>query len=468
MRSSRKPRSGSRAAETPVSPLVVAIVGRPNVGKSTLFNRLVGRRLALVADEPGVTRDRREGPAKIADLRFTVIDTAGLVDGPKASLEARLRRQTERGMESAHVALFLVDGRTGVTPLDRHFVAWLRRQDRPVIVVVNKCEGTAGRGGVLDATEFGFGDPVPMSAEHGEGLDDLYQALRPFVDAQAAAVAAEVATDAPDNQRLSLVIVGRPNTGKSTLVNRLLGEERMLTGPEPGLTRDSIAVSWIDHGQAVRLVDTAGLRRKAKVTEKIETMAQSETLRAIRLTQAAVLLLDATVGVEHQDLAIGSLIVEEGRVLIVALNKWDLVDNGQQVLDQVRTSLSQSLSQARGVPIVTISALTGRGVEKLMPAVQKAVKVWSHRVPTSALNRWLEEASDRNPPPLVSGRTPKIRYVVQVSTRPPTFVAFLSRPEGLPAGYIRYLTNSLRDAFDLDGVPIRFELRKSRNPFKPG
>ena len=465
MRASRKARSESGADEEVTPRLIVAIVGRPNVGKSTLFNRLVGRRLALVADVPGVTRDRREGPAKLADLKFTAVDTAGLADGPKASLEARVRRQTERGLEAAHVALFLVDGRAGVTPLDRHFAAWLHRHGRPVIVVVNKCEGSAGREAIIEATEFGFGDPVPMSAEHGEGLDDLYQALRPFVDAHNASAAA--VTHTPEGAKLGLVIIGRPNVGKSTLVNRLLGEERMLTGPEPGLTRDSIAISWADAGQPIRLVDTAGLRRKAKVTEKLEVMAQSDTLRAIRATQVAVLLIDATVGVEHQDLAIGSVVVDEGRVLVVALNKWDLVENGAQVLDQVKTSLSQSLSQVKGVPIVTISALTGRGTEKLLPAVHRAVAAWSRRVTTGALNRWLEAATDRNPPSLVSGRTPRIRYVVQVSTRPPTFVAFLSRPEGLPAAYIRYLTNSLREAFDLDGVPIRFQLRKSRNPFQP-
>ncbi len=436
----------------------VAIVGRPNVGKSTLFNRLVGKRLALVDDTPGVTRDRREGEARLGDLRFAVIDTAGLDDG--GGLEAAMKAQTERALTEADAVLFLIDARAGVTPVDRHFADWLRGAAAPVILVANKCEGGAGDAGLLDAYALGLGDPLAVSAEHGEGLEGLYDALTPVVGATSTGEDADTGGDA-----LSLAVVGRPNVGKSTLVNRLLGEDRMLTGPEPGVTRDAIATSWTVRGRALRLVDTAGLRRKARVTEKLEEMSVGDALRALRYAHVAVLVLDAQAMLEKQDLTIARTVVEEGRALVVAANKWDLVADKSEALRRLDDRLETSLPQVRGVPVVPCSALTGKGVQRLLPAVLDIFERWNTRVPTGALNRWLAEMSERHPPPVARGRRIRLRYVTQAKTRPPTFVLFASRPADLPESYLRYLANGLRDTFDLAGVPLRLHTRKGRNPY---
>jgi GTPase len=440
--------------------LMVAIIGRPNVGKSTLFNRLAGRRLALVDDTPGVTRDRRVAEASLGDLRFRIIDTAGLDDAAPDELGARMQAQTERALDEADVALFLVDARAGVTPLDRAFADRLRRAKTPVIVVANKAEGSAFSG-ALEAFALGLGDPVAISAEHGEGLDALYQALAPYADRAAAAEPA-----APDEKRpLQLAIVGRPNVGKSTLVNRLLGEERMLVGPEPGITRDAIASPWRWHGRAVRLVDTAGMRRRPKVEEKLELLSVADTLRTIRFAETVVLVVDATQLLERQDLTIARLVADEGRALVLAVNKWDLIENKRKALEQLKDALETSLPQLAGLGAVTLSALTGAGVQRLMPAVIAADAAWNKRIPTPRLNRFLADVQERHPPPLVGGRRLKLRYAAQVNVRPPTFALFASKPGELPDSYRRYLTNLLREEFDLPGVPIRMMLRKGRNPY---
>lgn len=443
----------------------VAIVGRPNVGKSTLFNRLVGKRLALVDPTPGVTRDRREGEGRLGDLEFRVIDTAGVEStqgGDDLSLASRLRRQTEAALADADVALFLIDARAGITPPDRDVADWLRRAGKPVHVVANKCEGGGGAGGLAEAYALGLGEAIPISAEHGEGLADLFDALAPHIE-----VADAAPHPAATDPSLHLAIVGRPNAGKSTLVNRLLGEERMLTGPEPGLTRDSIAVAWKCQGRPVRLVDTAGMRRKSRVDRKLEKMSVAETLRSIDLAHVVVLVVDGVVGMDRQDVTIADRVLAEGRALLIAVNKWDAVEDRAAALKAIEDKLERSLAQGRGVPLLTFSALTGRHVDRLMPRVFALYDQWNRRFPTAALNRWLAAATAAHPPPAVQGRHIRIRYATQVKTRPPTIALFASRPEKMPEAYGRYLVNALREAFDLPGVPVRLVWRKGKNPFAP-
>jgi len=461
----------------------VAIIGRPNVGKSTLFNRLVGKRLALVDDTPGVTRDWREGEGRIASLRFRVLDTAGLEDAPDGTLAGRMRRQTEQALRAADVALFLIDARAGVTPLDEHFADLLRKESLPVIVVANKCEGSAGEHGLLEAFALGLGDPVPVSAEHGEGMGDLFEALLPYAEADAARAAGlawdtEAAAAAEgegiegddeeeaDRGPLQLAIVGRPNVGKSTLINRLLDEERLLTGPEAGITRDSIAVDWAYRGRPVRLVDTAGLRRRARVAQKIEKLSGSDTMRAIRFAQVVVLLLDAEQMLEKQDLTIARQVVDEGRALVIAANKWDLVRDRKAALKALHEKLEIALPQVRGVPVVTISALEGRNLDRLLDAVFAIYDIWCRRISTARLNDWLMAMTEAHPPPMAAGRPVKLRYATQVKTRPPTFAIWCSRAGAMPESYRRYLVNGLREDFALAGVPLRVNLRKGKNPYE--
>jgi GTP-binding protein len=446
---------------------IVAIVGRPNVGKSTLFNRLVGRRLALVDDTPGVTRDRREGEGNIADLDFLVVDTAGLEDAAAGTLAARMREQTDAALRVADIVLFMVDARAGVTPEDERFAALLRRGGRPVIVVANKAEGRGGAG-ALEAFRLGLGDPVAFSAEHGEGIDALYEALRAALPPQPADDAdAEEPAERPTGP-LKIAIVGRPNAGKSTLVNRLLGEERVLTGPEAGITRDAITVDWEWRGRAVRLVDTAGLRRRARVEGKLEKLAVADALRAIRYAEVVVLLLDATIPFEKQDLHLAALVEREGRALVVALDKWDLIERQSAVLKGHREEIDRLLPQVKGVKLVALSGLTGQGIDRLMEAVFAADAVWNRRIVTSQLNRWLEGALAAHPPPAVGGARIKLRYMTQTKARPPHFILFGTRTDALPDAYTRYLVNGLREAFDLPGTPIRLSFREPKNPYDPG
>lgn len=461
---------------------VVAILGRPNVGKSTLFNRLVGRRLALVDPTPGVTRDRREGDARLGALEFTAVDTAGLEDAPVTEIDEAMQAQSLRALNEASVALLVFDARAGITPLDRHFADLLRKSSRPVVLVANKCEGRAADAGLLEAYELGFGEPVAIAAEHGIGMPDLEGAIDRALEtsgwyAAQAAAGGRAATgsgdldveddgEAPDlSGPLQLAIVGRPNVGKSTLMNRLLGEERVITGPEPGLTRDAISVEWTWEGQPIKLIDTAGLRRKARVDEKIEKLSVGDTLEAIRFAQVVVLVIDANQMPEKQDLVIASRVIEEGRAVVIAVNKWDAVEDGQEALRRLKDRLEISLPQIRGVSIVTISALTGRGVDRLLPAVIRTYEIWNRRVPTGPLNRWLQDMVDRHPPPIYRGRRIRIRYITQSKARPPTFIVFASQPLGIPEAYVRYLTNGIRDTFDFPGVPIRVNLRRQHNPF---
>lgn len=456
-------------------PVKIALVGRPNVGKSTLFNRLVGKRLALVDDTPGVTRDRREGEARLGDLSFTVIDTPGLEEAPEAALEGRMRKQTDAAVAEAAACLFLIDARAGVTPLDKTFASLLRQAGKPVILLANKAEGAAGEAGFYDAYELGVGEPVAISAEHGEGMGELYTALEPFL-----AAAGEADEEAEDEEAewdnplkpLRVAIIGRPNAGKSTLVNRIIGEDRLLTGPEAGITRDSISVEWTwagpDRDWPVKLFDTAGMRKKAKVQSKLEKLSVADALRAIRFAEVAVLLLDAEHPFDKQDLQIADLALREGRALVIAVNKWDLIEDKDAKMREIREMAERLLPQAPGVPITPFSALTGAGLQRLMPAIVKVYIDWNARVKTPELNDWLQEALARHAPPAVSGQRIKIRYIAQTKTRPPTFVAQCTRAEDLPASYKRYLVNGIRDAFDIKAVPIRLILKKPGNPYAKG
>ncbi|THG39321.1 ribosome biogenesis GTPase Der [Sphingomonas olei] len=441
----------------------VAIVGRPNVGKSTLFNRLVGKKLALVDDRPGVTRDRREGEAHLLGLDFRVVDTAGYEDHDPQSLPGRMRMQTEAAVAQADVALFMIDSRAGIVPLDEEIGRWLRGSTTPIVLVANKAEGRSGEQGVLEALALGFGDPVQLSAEHGEGVADLFEALLPYLERDEEDVPDEDEEDpaAP----LKLAIVGRPNAGKSTLVNRMLGEDRMITGPEAGITRDSIAIDWEWQGRPVRLIDTAGMRKRAKVQDKLEKLSVADALHAVDFAEVVVLLLDATLGLESQDLRIADRVLEEGRALIIALNKWDVADNPSSLFNGVKAALGDGLSQVKGVPLITVSAMTGRGIYQLLGAAFETREAWSRRVPTGELNRWFERAIEANPPPAPGGKRIKMRYVTQVKTRPPSFVIFGTRVDQLPASYERYLVNSLRRDLGFGAVPIRLTLRAPKNPF---
>ena len=450
----------------------VAIVGRPNVGKSTLFNRLVGRRLALVDNLPGVTRDRREGRGQLGDIAFGVIDTAGLEQAAPASLAGRMQEQTRAAIAGADAVLFLIDARAGVTPADRAFADVVRRAGKPTIVVANKSEGRAAPAGVLEAYELGLGEPVAISAEHGEGLADLYAALRSALpDATALPAAEERGDDAHAGGTVEpaapirIAVVGRPNCGKSTLVNRLLGEERLLTGPEAGITRDAIAVdvTWAD--RRFRIHDTAGLRRRARIEEKLEKLSVADALNAVRFAEVVVLLMDTQQPFEEQDLRIADLVEREGRALVIAMSKWDLVERRAGAIKKLREETDHWLPQVKGVPVVAVSGLTGEGLDRLMCAVVEAHAVWNRRVGTSALNRWLAEVVASHPPPAVSGRRIRLDYVTQAKSRPPSFVLFASRADAVPDAYRRYLVNSLRESFELPGTPIRLTLREKKNPY---
>jgi GTP-binding protein len=448
----------------------LAIVGRPNVGKSTLFNRLVGKRLALVDDLPGVTRDRREGEARLGDLDFTAIDTAGLEEATVDSLSGRMVAQTRRAVADADAVLFLIDARAGLTPADRAFADLVRRSGKPVIVVANKNEGSAGRAGVLEAYALGLGEPISISAEHGEGLADLYDALRAALpDQTAQADVGEADADADEETDatgpIRVAVVGRPNSGKSTLVNRLIGEERLLTGPEAGITRDSIAVDLDWHGRTFRVYDTAGLRRRAKVEHKLEKLSVADALRAIRFAEVVVVLIDAERPFEEQDLRIADLVEREGRALVLGMNKSDLIERRPGAIARLREEADHWLPQVKGVPIIPVSGLTGDGLDRLMQGVLDAHAVWNRRVATNPLNRWLAQALAQHPPPAVSGRRLKLNYVTQVKARPPSFVVFCTRSDAVPEAYQRYLVNGLREAFDLPGTPIRLTLREKDNPY---
>ena len=440
----------------------VAIVGRPNVGKSTLFNRLVGKRLALVDDRPGVTRDRREGEARLLGLDFRVIDTAGFEDEDPHTLPGRMRAQTEAAVRDADAALFLIDARQGVTPLDEEIGRWLRVETTPVVLVANKAESGAAEAGILDAYRLGLGEPIAISAEHGEGVADLFEALRPHVEHEHFEAGDEGADgDAP----LKLAIVGRPNAGKSTLVNRMVGEERMITGPEAGITRDSISLDWEWEGRPVRLVDTAGLRKRAKVEDKLERLSAADTKRALDYAEVVVLLLDATRGLESQDLRIASQVIEEGRALIIAVNKWDIAEGASSLFNGIKAALGEGLAQLRDVPLLTVSAKTGKGIDMVLKVAFELRDAWSKRVSTGELNRWFEQAIEANPPPAPKGKRIKLRYITQVKSRPPSFVVFGNRLEELPESYRRYLLNAMRRDLGLGPVPLRLDFRGRSNPF---
>lgn len=459
----------------------VAIVGRPNVGKSTLFNRLTGRRTALVSDMPGLTRDRREGEGEMGGHELTIVDTAGLEDAAEGSVASRMRQQSEAAIGKADAIIFVIDARSGVVPADKAFARVARGSGKPIILVANKCEGRSGQGGFYEAFELGLGEPVAISAEHGEGIGDLEEAVLAALgleakqpksrksrrndddDAEAPAIPddAEAHASAP----IRIAVVGRPNAGKSTLVNAILGEDRMLTGPEPGLTRDSIATDLEWKGRAIKLFDTAGLRRKARITEVAEKLSASDAVRAIRFAEVVVLLIDAERPFEQQDLTIGNMVIEEGRALVIAINKWDLVEHKQKTLKDLRETVTEKFADAQGVTLATISALSERGVDRLMDSIVEAHRVWNRRISTSELNRWLQEAVIRHAPPAAKGRRIRLRFMTQPSSRPPTFVAFCSQPSDLPKSYLKYLVNGLREAFDLPGTPIRFNLRKGGNPY---
>ncbi|MCR2834771.1 ribosome biogenesis GTPase Der [Parerythrobacter lacustris] len=470
----------------------VIIIGRPNVGKSTLFNRLVGKKIALVDDQPGVTRDRRFGDAELAGMRFTVVDTAGWEDQDAETLPGRMRKQTEVSLQGADAALFVIDSRAGLTPLDEEIGRWLREQEVPVVLVANKAEGRASESGILESYSLGLGEPIGVSAEHGEGIADLFGALWPIIgdkveaaEAAEEAAAAETALDedAPLGP-LKLAIVGRPNAGKSTLINRLLGEDRLLTGPEAGITRDSIAIDWqwtdpkSGEVRDIHLIDTAGMRKRAKVVEKLEKLSVADGLRAVDFAEVVVLLLDATLGLEHQDLKIADRVLQEGRALIIAINKWDVAgqdpsgrqggEDASKLFNGIKFALDEGLAQVRGVPLLAVSAKTGKGLDTLLGAAFEIREAWSKRVPTAALNRWFDDALAANPPPAPKGRRIKLRYITQSSTRPPRFVVFGTRLEMLPKSYERYLVNGIRRELGFDAVPIRVVLKSPKNPFDKG
>lgn len=469
----------------------VAIIGRPNVGKSTLFNRLVGKKLALVHDTPGLTRDWRMADGQLMGLKFKVIDTAGLEESFDESIQGRMRQQTERALEKAHFALLVVDARTGITPMDRHFAQWMRRQKIKCALLVNKCESKAATDGMYEAHELGMGEPIPISAEHGLGMEDLYQLLRPLVDAMEPPV--PETTEAEDIEAyfqkynegdetgfgdedegaedlenpIKIAIVGRPNVGKSTLLNAILGEERSMTGPEAGITRDAVHVDWEFGGRKMRLVDTAGMRRKARVNDIIEHMSVQDTLRAIRLAQVVVLVIDAEQEFEKQDLTIADHIVKEGRAIVVVVNKWDLVKNREEKLEEIQHQMSRSMPAVRDVPVVTVSALNGgKRLDGVLQSVLDVYKHWNKRVPTGKLNRWLRMMESQNPAPLVQGRQNRLRYMTQIKARPPTFGLWMSRPDDYPDTHERFIVNGLRRDFDIPAVPVRIVRKESKNPYK--
>jgi len=454
----------------------VIIIGRPNVGKSTLFNRLVGKKLALVDDQPGVTRDRRFGEAHLLGLDFTIVDTAGWEEEDPTSLSGRMRAQTMAALEGADVALFVVDARHGITPLDDEIGRYLREQTVPVILVANKAEGRAGEGGYYESYTLGMGDPVAISAEHGEGMAELFEALLPFFDEDEEEDRLPPIDpedeEAMNRAPLKLAIVGRPNAGKSTMINALLNEDRLLTGPEAGITRDSIAIDWewrdpkTDELRPVRLIDTAGMRKKALVVEKLEKLAVADARHAVDFAEVVVLMLDATRGLEHQDLKIASLVLEEGRALMIAINKWDVAEDASGLFNGIRAALDEGLAQVKGLPLLAVSARTGKGLDQLISTAFELRSAWSKRVPTAALNRWFDSALSANPPPAPGGKRIKLRYITQAKTRPPSFILFGTRLDDLPKSYERYLTNSIRRDLGFNAVPVRLTLRMPKNPFK--
>lgn len=456
---------------------LVAIVGRPNVGKSTLFNRLVGKKLALVDDTPGVTRDRREGDGKLGDLRFSVLDTAGLEDADAVSLQGRMRAQTDQAIQDADVVLFMVDVRAGILPVDHEFANLVRESEKPVILLANKAEGRLGEQAAYDAYALGLGDPVSISAEHGEGMADIYEKLMPFSEVEPEWDDDEIASDASGDEEsdaeadpasdrpLRIAIIGRPNAGKSTLINNIIGDDRLLTGPEAGITRDSISVDWTWRERPLKLFDTAGIRRKARVVQKLEKLSVSDALRAIRFSEVTVIVIDSMIPFEKQDLQLTDLVEKEGRAPVFALNKWDLVEDRQKTLTDLREKTTRLLPQIRGVQLVPISGLHGDGLDKLLEACVRVHEIWNRRVVTAKLNRWFSSLTVRHPPPAIAGRRMKLRYITQIKSRPPHFVVFCTRPDMLPESYKRYIVNGLRETFSLDGTPIRLSFKTSDNPY---